>query len=96
MTPTEPKPLKPNIRRIRKLYGKTAALKKVKDLKRGDLLIRSRVGGVIGTPGLFVAEVIGSYPVADGKYFVMAKDGGGDTVHGDRWALISKEDTCRS
>ena len=80
---------KPNIRSIRKLYGPTAQLKLVRDLKPGDLLIRQMIGGIKGNPGLMVSEVKGVYPSANAQFFVTTDDSLGRHVDGDRWALVS-------
>jgi hypothetical protein len=77
---------------VRRFYGPNVQLVQVKNLKRGMSMVRSRIGGVAGNPGLVLADVIGSYPVADGKYFVQCADGGGENVHGDKWAMVSPKD----
>jgi hypothetical protein len=77
-------------RLVRRFYGPKVMLVAVKSLKAGMEIVRSRIGGVVGNPGLMCAEVVGSYPVADGNYFVACKDGGGENVHGEKMAIVLK------
>jgi hypothetical protein len=73
---------------VRRFYGPQVKLVKVKDLKRGMEMVRSRIGGVAGNPGFMTVEVLGCYPVADGNYFVQCGDGMGENVHGEKQAII--------
>ena len=71
------------------IYGPTAELVRVRDLRSGMEIVLGRIGGVMGNPGLRTTEVVSCDPIHGGCFYVVAANGQEKKAQGSELTLVA-------